>query len=238
MLRPLDRNAKRELLRSTRLFATLRPAELDELLGFVAERRYARGAAVLTRGHDGASLMVLANGRLRIAAISAEGKEITLSLVEPGGVVGEIALLDGKPRSADVTAMEDSLVLVVERRDFLPFLQRSDDLALRLLALLCERLRNTSVALEEVALLDLPARLARLLTKLAQEYGAAVPDGVRIRLKLSQKDLSALIATTRESVNKQLRLWREEGVLDEEGGNIVIRKPEVLSAYMPDPGLT
>jgi CRP/FNR family cyclic AMP-dependent transcriptional regulator len=238
MLRPLDRNAKRELLRSTRLFATLRPAELDELLGFVAERRYPRGAAVLTRGHDGASLMVLANGRLRIAAISAEGKEITLSLVEPGGVVGEIALLDGKPRSADVTAMEDSLVLVVERRDFLPFLQRSDDLALRLLALLCERLRNTSVALEEVALLDLPARLARLLTKLAQEYGAAGPDGVRIRLKLSQKDLSALIATTRESVNKQLRLWREEGVLDEEGGNIVIRKPEVLSAYMPDPGLT
>jgi CRP-like cAMP-binding protein len=238
MLRPLDRNAKRELLRSTRLFATLRPAELDELLGFVAERRYARGASVLTRGHDGASMMVLANGRLRIAAISAEGKEITLSLVEPGGVVGEIALLDGKPRSADVTAMEDSLVLVVERRDFLPFLHRNDDLSLRLLALLCERLRNTSVALEEIALLDLPARLARLLTKLAQEYGTAGPDGVRIRLKLSQKDLSALIATTRESVNKQLRLWREEGVLDEEGGNIVIRKPEVLSAFMPDPGLT
>ena len=92
--------------------------------------------------------------------------------------------------------------------------------------------------MEEIALLDLPARLARLLTKLAQEYGTAGPDGVRIRLKLSQKDLSALIATTRESVNKQLRLWREEGVLDEEGGNIVIRKPEVLSAFMPDPGLT
>jgi CRP-like cAMP-binding protein len=232
MLRPLDRAAKRELLRSAKLFSALRPAELDELLGFVSERRYPRSATVMQRGDEGGSMMVLASGRLRISAISSDGKEVTLSLVGPGGVVGEIALLDGKPRSADVTAMEDCLVLVVERRDFLPFLRRNEDMTLRLIALLCERLRNTDLALEEIALLDLPARLARLLTKLAQEYGVATPEGTRIRLKLSQKDLSALIATTRESVNKQLRQWRDDGILDEDGGNIIIRKREALQALV------
>lgn len=229
---------KRDALLGNPFFAPLHARELDEIIATSTQRRVQRGTTIFEKGDEGRSMMAVMAGRVRIGTSSEGGKEVMHRLIGPGQIFGEIALLDGKPRSADVTAMEDSLVLVVERRDFLPFLHRNDDLALRLLALLCERLRSTSVALEEIALLDLPARLARLLTKLAQEYGAPGPDGVRIRLKLSQKDLSALIATTRESVNKQLRLWREEGVLDEEGGNIVIRKPEVLSAYMPDPGLT
>jgi CRP/FNR family transcriptional regulator, cyclic AMP receptor protein len=230
--RTLDRSVKRELLRGTPLFAALRPAELEELLGFVGERRFPRGATILQRGEEGASMLVLAIGRARVSAISPDGKDLTLSLMGPGAVIGELALLDGKPRSADVTAMEECLVLVVERRDFLPFLRRNEDLTLRLLALLCERLRRTDIALEEIALLDLPSRLARLLLKLAQEYGAPAGDGVRIRLKLSQKDLSGLVAATRESVNKQLAQWRENGMLGEDGGMLVIRKPDVLRAML------
>jgi len=229
---PLDPKVKRDLLHRTPLFAALRPAELDELLGFSAERRFTRDASVFHRGEPGGSLMVLVQGRLRIGAVSADGKEVTIGMVEPGGVVGELALLDGKPRSADVTAMEDSTVVVVERRDFLPFLNRNPDLLLRLLALLCERMRQTNLALEDVALLNLPARLARVLVKLGHDYGAKEPNGTRIRLKLSQKDLSALVATTRESVNKQLRQWRADGVLDEADGHIVIRRPEALRGLM------
>ncbi len=231
-MRQLDPKVKRDLLHRTPLFAALRAAELDELLAFTTERRFSRDSSVFQRGEAGGSLLVLVQGRLRIGAVSVDGKEVTIGMVEPGGVVGELALLDAKPRSADVTAMEDSTVVVVERRDFLPFLTRNPDLLLRLLALLCERLRRTNMALEEVALLNLPARLARVLVQLGQDYGAAEANGTRIRLKLSQKDLSALVATTRESVNKQLRQWRADGVLDEADGHIVIRRLEALRGLM------
>ncbi len=231
-MRPLDPKVKRDLLHRTPLFAALRPAELDELLAFTAERRFPRDSSIFQRGEAGGSLMVLVQGRLRIGAVSAEGKEVTIDMIEPGGVVGELALLDGKPRSADVMAMEDSTVVVVERRDFLPFVGRNPDLLMRLLVLLCERLRRTNMALEEVALLNLPARLARVLVKLGQEYGATEADGTRIRLRLSQKDLSTLVATTRESVNKQLRQWRADGVLDETDGHIIIRRLETLRGLM------
>lgn len=229
-LRPLDRHAKRELLRGTPLFALLQPAELDQLVGIVAERRFLKGSTIIERGREGSSLLVLATGRVRLTATSASGREITLSILEPGTTFGELSLLDGKPRSATVAAMDNCLTLVIERRDFLPFLRANADLALRLLDVLCGRLRHTSLALEEIALMDLPARLARLLIKLAQQYGVAGPHGVRIRLKLTQTDLSTLIAATRESVNKQIRSWREDGLLDEEAGYLVIRRLPALQA--------
>jgi CRP-like cAMP-binding protein len=104
----------------------------------------------------------------------------------------------------------------------------------RLLVTLCDRLRRTSLALEEIALFDLPARLARLLAKLSGDYGRVVPPeqggGTRIDLKLSQRDLSTLVASSRESVNKQLRIWRTEGLIDLIDGYVIIRKPKALQS--------
>ncbi len=128
--RPLDRFAKRELLRGTPLFSILQPAELDEILGFVTERRVEKGTAIVERGEEGSSMMVLANGRARVTASSAEGREVTFAILEAGSMFGELSLIDGKPRSATVSAMEDCLLLVVERRDFLRFLRGNADLAL------------------------------------------------------------------------------------------------------------
>ncbi|MGA9865404.1 MAG: Crp/Fnr family transcriptional regulator [Acetobacteraceae bacterium] len=229
-LRPLDRFAKRELLRGTTLFAILQPTELEELLGFVTERRVEKGTAIMERGDAGSSMMVLATGRARVTAASTEGREVTFAILEPGMTFGELSLLDGKPRSATVSAMDDCLILVVERRDFLRFLRGNAELALRMLALLCERLRDTDIALEEIALMDFPSRLARLVLKLAHQYGESSPRGQRIRMKLSQTDLSTLVAATRESVNKQLRVWRDAGIIDEEGGYLVIRDVALLRA--------
>ena len=140
----------------------------------------------------------------------------------------EIALLDGKPRSADAAAIEATTLLVVERRQFLPFLAANQGLTLRLLAVLCERVRRTSVALEEIALFDLPARLARVLVKLANDYGRPTTNGIRIDFKLSQRDLSTLVASSRESINKQLRTWRDGHVVEMDGGYITLREPDEL----------
>ena len=224
----LERNAKRAALVGSPLFAAMRPEELDEILRFSSERRVRRGQTIFQRGDNGSSLMAVLRGRIRISSVSGDGKEVTLNVINPGEIFGEIALLDGEPRSADATAIEDTLLLVVERRHFLPFLRQNEDLFPRLLAVLCSRLRRTSTALEEIALFDLPVRLARVLLKLADDYGRPNSAGTRIDLKLSQRELSNLVASSRESVNKQLRAWRENGTLDLEAGFIVLRRPAEL----------
>ena len=155
--------AKRDVLAATPLFASLSREELTALAALATERRVRRDAGVVRRGDPDASLLILVNGRLRAGSVSSDGREVTIGVMEPGTVVGEIALLDGRPRSMDVTAMSDSVLLVVERREFLPFLSARPDLMLRVMALLCDRLRKASKAFEDVALAPLSARLARLL---------------------------------------------------------------------------
>jgi CRP-like cAMP-binding protein len=228
----LDHDARRAALRSNPLFEAMQPRELDEILCFAVDRRVRRGQVIFQKGDSGSFMMAVLRGRVRISAVSADGKEITLNVISPGEVFGEIALLDNKPRSADATATEDTHLLVVERRQFLPFLTRNHDLALRLLAVLCERLRQTSMALEQIALLDLPARLALVLLKLAGSYGRLSASGTRIQLKLSQRDLSTLVASSRESVNKQLGAWREDGVIAMVEGFIVLRRRDELEALV------
>jgi CRP/FNR family cyclic AMP-dependent transcriptional regulator len=224
----LDRDAKRAALTASPLFQAMKPTELDEIVKLSSEQRWLRGATIFQKGDEGSSMMAVLSGRVRVSAVSADGREITLNVISPGEIFGEIALLDGKPRSADASAIEETTLLVVERKQFLPFLKQNDDLYLRLLAVLCDRLRRTSLALEGIALFDLPARLARLLLKLAEDYGRPCAQGTRIDMKLSQRDLSTLVASSRESVNKQLRIWRDDGVVMMIDGYLVLCRPTDL----------
>jgi CRP/FNR family transcriptional regulator, cyclic AMP receptor protein len=224
----LERDAKRAALLGSPIFQAMRPEELEGILRLASERSVGRGTTIFQKGDEGSSMMAVLRGRVRVSSVSADGKEVTLNVISPGEIFGEIALLDGKPRSADATAIENTQLLIVDRRNFLPFLKQNDDLPLRLLSVLCDRLRRTSVALEELALFDLPARMARLLIKLGDDYGRPGPRGLRIDLKLSQRDISTLVASSRESVNKQFKLWRDEGVIDVDSGYLVLRRPDEL----------
>jgi CRP/FNR family cyclic AMP-dependent transcriptional regulator len=228
----MTEGAKRDVLAATPIFAFLSRDELTALAALAVERRVRRDQAVVRRGDSDASLLILVAGRLRAGSVSADGREVTIGVMEAGAVLGEIALLDGRPRSLDVTAMTESTLLVVDRRDFLPFLKARPDLMLRLMALLCERLRKASKAFEDVALAPLSARLARLLLGLAAEHGARTEDGIRIRIRVSQRDMSAQVAATRERVNKQLRQWHEAGVLGEQDGDLVVRRAGELRALL------
>ncbi len=217
---------KRDALLASPFFQHMSTEELDEIIGFAVERRVPRGAVIFSQGEEGSSMMAVLAGRVRISAVSAEGKEVTLNTIGAGDIFGEIALLDGKPRSADATAVEDTVLMVVERKQFLPFLLRSPALVERLLVVLCDRLRRTSSVLEEIALFDLPSRL---LVKLSHDDGRpALGGGIRIDLKLSQRDLATLVASSRETVNKQLRGWREKGVVDQTAGYLVVRDAGAL----------
>ena len=201
-------------------------AQQDRIVDLASERLVRRGQTIFQRGDAESSMMAVLKGSVRISAGSADGKEVILNTIGVGEVFGEIALLDGKPRSADATATEDSTLLVIERRHFLPFLLQNEDLVLRMLAVLCQRLRQTSDALGDMVLLDLPGRLASLLTRLAGDHGTATPLGIRIDFKLSQRDIGSRVASSRESVNKQLHLWQDKGWLSLDYGYITLRQPE------------
>ena len=219
---------KREALLASPFFAHMKPTEIDELIASATDRRAARGTLIFSKGDPGTFMLAVLNGHIRVGATSLDGREVTLNVIGPGEIVGEIALLDGKPRSATAIAVDDTAMMVIERHVFLPFLLRHEGLVERLLVVLCDRLRNTSLALEEIALFDVPARLARLLAKLAGEAGSPVASGIRIDLKLSQRDLSNLVASSRESVNKQLRVWREAGLIEMDAGYLIVRDMKVF----------
>jgi CRP/FNR family cyclic AMP-dependent transcriptional regulator len=221
---------KRELLSRHFLFGLLAPREIDALLKLSKERRFTDGQVIFQKGDPGLSMMAVLRGRVRISSCSEEGKEITLSIVQPGQIFGEIALLDRSQRSADATAIGECAVLSIDQREFTSFLGQHPEITSRLLSMLCERLRGANEMIEDMVFLDLPARLARLLLKLTRSCGRKTGERVCIGLKLSQKDLGNLIGVSRESVNKQLRAWQDKGLIAVQEGYITLLRPQDLEA--------
>jgi CRP/FNR family transcriptional regulator, cyclic AMP receptor protein len=221
-------SARRALLAQHVLFADLRPDELERVLALTVERTFPHGQTIFQRGDQGSSLMAVLEGRVRISVCSEEGKEVTLGIMGPGELLGEIALLDGKGRTADATAMGACRLLLLDQRVFLPFLERNPSFAVHLLQILCGRLRKATSVCESLALLDIPARLARLLVQLAELQGEPTGAGRRIGFRLSQQELGNLVAATRESVNKQLKLWEDEGLISVDQGRITLHDLEEM----------
>ncbi len=219
---------KRSLLQGHFLFREFSPAELDELLAYARIERFPAHATVLLKGSPGTGMMAVIKGEIRISGPGADGREVIFNTLGPGDIFGEVALLDGGERSADATAVTESEVLVIERRNFLPFLERHPPVATKLLIALCAKLRRTTEQVEDLALLDLPARLAKKLLALARTHGRETKQGLLIETTLSQGDLAKSLATSRESVNKQLARWQREGILRVSDGAISLLDRDAL----------
>ncbi|HBZ70660.1 MAG TPA: Crp/Fnr family transcriptional regulator [Deltaproteobacteria bacterium] len=221
---------KRRLLASVPLFASLEERDLDALLAVTTTRRLAPREELFHKGDPGEQLYVVVSGRLKAKAEAADGKEVIFSLMGPQEVIGEIALLDSNPRSATVEAIEPSELLSLHRREFLRVLERHPKVAIQLAGILAGRLRRLSDLTEDTAFLTLPSRLAKKLLALAESDGLATPEGTRIEIRLPQSELGELVSTSRESVNKLLRAWVQEGVVGVDRGFITLRKRRSLEA--------
>lgn len=222
-------NDRRALLREHFLLKALSDDELDRMLRFSNVQSYRVGEVIFRKGDPGEGMMAVLRGQIRIGVMSADGKELIHNIINPGQVFGEIALLDGKERSADAVAIQATDVLVVLRRDFLPFLESDAKLCIRLMTVLCEKLRLTSELAEDFMFLELRQRLAKRLVRLAQLYGRPWRSGVIINFRLPQRELAAMMGTSRESINKQLREWAEAGWLTVDRGNIAIHDLDALT---------
>ena len=206
----------------------LNDAEADRLLKYSRMIHLPANKQVFRQGDPGENMIAVLGGCIKISAHSAEGKEITLNLINPGEIFGELGMLTRTERSADATTLKQTDLLVIERRDFMPLLERNPHLSIALLEVVCHRLRKTSGQVEEVVFLDRSAKLAKALLRLADDHGADTSEGIRIDLKLSQRELGNMVGLTRESMNKQLANWREDGIVRMVEGTITILNRDAL----------
>ena len=171
---PQERRAARPaldklwLFRNHPVFGQLAPDQIEHLCSYAQTRRINRGATIFKKGDPGNSLFAIAAGTVKIDVPSPGGRDAVFNLVQEGEILGEIALLDGQPRTADATAMTDCVLIVIDRRDFVPFVTARPEIAMKLIEVLCGRLRHTSQQIEDVMFLDFPARLAKTLLQLSQ----------------------------------------------------------------------
>jgi CRP/FNR family transcriptional regulator, cyclic AMP receptor protein len=226
--------AYRQILESHRLFGGLSAAEIDKMLGFARTEAYRARETIFLKGSPGRGLLAVLKGRVQIRAPGADGREVTLNIVDEGEVFGEIALLDGRERSADAIAMTDCSLLVIDRRDFVPFLKENAEIALRLMAVLCDRLRRTTEQVEDLLFLNLSSRLAKTLLRLAAD-GDRQTEGLTLRHKLSQREIANLVGFSRESVNKQLAAWQKDRLVTVVEGTITIRDEDGLQEIADNP---
>lgn len=209
------------ILRNHELFRELSPDELDQLIAVARIEEFRAKTPIFHKGAAGESMMAVVTGEVKISAPAADGREIVLAMMTEGEVFGEIALLDGCDRTADATAATNCTLLVVHRRDFLPFLNAHPDVAIRLLRVVCQRLRRTTEQVEDLLFLNLPSRLAKKLLYLS----GANEDRVRERapiIRQSQREIGNLVGLSRESINKQLSRWQKEGLLTLRDGMILL----------------
>ena len=224
--RPLSATEKVALLRRHPLFADLDAEHLERLSTYAITRAVDRGMTIFNKGDAGHSLFAVCSGTVRIGVPSADGRDAVFNLVREGEVFGEIALLDGRPRTADATAMTDCELMVIERRDFVDLMRGQPDIPLKLIEVLCARLRNTSEQVEDVLFLDLPGRLAKALLRLTDPAEAV---GRERRVAMTQRELGQMIGMSRESTNKQLREWEERHWVRLERGELLVLDPAALA---------
>ena len=225
---PID---KRTLIRNHPLFKGLDEDVLAELISHALARKLKKNAVLFRKGDAGTTLYLVSAGVVRISTPSPQGKDAVFNIITPGEILGEITIIDGGQRSADAIMAEDGQVIVIERRDFFPMLSKYPQIAIRLLNVLCGRLRRTSEQVEDILFCDVSIRLAKALLHLHRQGGPGLPT-----VRVTQRELSQMIGASRESTNRELRRWQRKKWLGFKRGNMTVLAPQALESLISDAG--
>ena len=225
---PRDQSELIEFLARMPLFADIPPEELTPLVAVVQRRRYPRGAVLFTQGQLGNVAFIVRDGLVDIMVASVDGRDLQLYEVRPGDYFGEMALLEGRPRSASAVCREASEVLALQRNDLLAALQRHPSIMLRMLQAMSRRLRQADRRLESLAFHDAALRLAEALWEASEEDA-----GGRLA-RLGQDTLAARIGVSRQTVNKLLGEWRRDGLVSIGRGAIRLPDPSRFAHWRDD----
>ncbi len=221
-------NTRLDFLKHIALFHGLTESELTSLSADFVSRQFRQGDMIFLQGDPGQSLYLIESGRVRIYVQADSGQETSVIYYTTGDIFGELSVIDGLPRSASATALDDTVVLMLSRDRLRAHLRTLPQLAHNFMQALSVRVRYSTLQVGSRTLLDVPARLARKLVELAQLHGAVAADGVRLNVTLTQSELASLIGATRESINKALAHLKREGVIRLDQNQITILDPDAL----------
>jgi CRP-like cAMP-binding protein len=219
-----------DLLRLHPFFSALLPTDIDKLLMRTRHRRVLAGKVLFEKNAPGDGLYGVLSGRIAFTVDSVDGKKLTLNVLESGEFFGEIALLDGKGRSAAATARDASELLFIPRKEFLSFVRGRPDMMLHIMAVVCGRLRRSTEYIADAAFLDLSRRLAKQLVVLLNGHGASPEAGLHI----SHAELASMLGASRERVTRLLAAWGDKGILDQGRSHLVVRNPRALEQLVGD----
>jgi CRP-like cAMP-binding protein len=217
-----------KLLAKCQLFSSIDDQALTDLAAHAYRRRYAAGEQIFHIGSPGQSLMAVCSGTVRITFPSIKGKEIILSDLTASEVFGEMSLLDGNERSADAMALTNCELMILERHHTVSFLEKNPQICLKLLNVLCGRLRRANELVADIAFYDLPMRLAKTILRLAKGSTKPGESAMKTKLSCSQMELANMIGASRENVNRCLNDWQRRGIVNMEDGWIFLVAPDVL----------
>ncbi|MBT8471632.1 MAG: Crp/Fnr family transcriptional regulator [Marinicaulis sp.] len=216
-------------LKKNPLFQDLDDETFDRLLQSASPKIHKARSTVFHQGDAGGSMQLILSGQIKISTVNATGKECVLAFMGPGDVIGEMSMLDGGPRTASAVVMEQSRVLELTRLSFNRVLENNPSTGVKIIEILCKRLRATSAMVEDATLITAAPRLSRTLLRLAEQNGVEADGGTMIDLNLSQSTLGAYAGLLRESVNRQLRAWEAENIVAKHDNKIVILDKAALA---------
>jgi CRP/FNR family transcriptional regulator, cyclic AMP receptor protein len=208
-----------DFLRGHPAFRQLPANALEQIRSHFIRKRVQRGALIFAKGDPGSRVIAVLDGTVRISVSTINGHEVVLAQVSRGEVFGELAVIDGQPRSANATAIENCELMVIERCNFLPFILSYPEVAIKLLELVSARLRQSNEQIEDVMFTGLQVRLARTIFKLLKTTECDVGP---LRLVITQRELSQMIGVSREATNKQLRIWEKRGWIRLDHGALTV----------------
>ena len=209
-------------LRNVSLFRGLSGEEIEAVAKNTTSRQFGRGSTIILAEQQGDAFFIIQKGRVKVSVSREGGREVILSLLGVGQVFGELSLLDGKPRSADVTATETTELIMLKRPDFLRLITEKPSIVIGLLTELASRLRKVDYKIAGLALHDVTNRVSKTLLHLASEGGEQQEQGVLLKNRPTHQQLAQMSGTTRETVTRVLRQLEEQGYIECAGRNIVI----------------
>jgi CRP-like cAMP-binding protein len=202
---------KIRVLRSVPIFSQFNEEELANLAEIAKSRLYKKGEWFFAKDDVGAYLFVIQKGLARVIVEGEDAREVTLSILQENSFFGEMSILDGKPRSAAVIAQEDCVALVIARDNFLKFIKQYPSVGIKILGVLCQRLRKTDEQVETLAFFRAEQKVADVLLKLREEYGKKQDDGLLLDIKLTHQEIASIAGMARETSNRVLLKFIKRG---------------------------
>ena len=225
--------SKAAFLKRVSIFSGMDDGGLQKLETIVTERTYTKKSIIFHEGDIGDSLYIIKAGRIKIAKVTLDGREKTLTIMQPGDFFGEMALFDNMPRSATAEVIEGSAQLYsISKTDFERLIHENPSIALKIMRDLTQRIRQVNQQVEDLAFKDVHGRVATTLCQLAEKEGRPMGGRkVRIELKMTHQDIASMVGSSRETVTRALNRFQERGIISIEHQHVTILKPRELEEW-------